>query len=93
MDSLGLGTHFEESKEVSHNLLGPCQQDERNDGGESTPNNEWPSLPPGRTTSVALDADIRLDQCTRQRAGDPYEGEERLANAQAEQIWLSRGQS
>lgn len=84
MHSLGLGTDFEYGKEVSHNLLGPCQQNERYNCGDGTSNDEWSSLSPGRATSIALDADIRLDQRTRQWAGNPDEGEERLANTQAE---------
>ena len=84
MDSLGLGTNFEDGKEVAHNLLGPCQQNERDDCCDSTSNDEGSSLSPGRATSIALDADIRLDQCTGQRTGNPDEGEERLADTQAE---------
>ena len=91
MDGLGLGTDFEDGKEVSHNLLGPCQQDERHDRCDGTSNDEWSSLSPWRPTPVALDTDVRLDQCTRQWAGNPDEGEERLTNTQTEQIWLSIG--
>jgi hypothetical protein len=65
VDSLGLGTDFEDGKEVPHNLLGPCQQNKRYDCRDGTSNDEWPSLSPRRATSIALDADIGLDQCTR----------------------------
>lgn len=84
VDSLGLGTDFEDGKEVSHNFLGPGQQNKRYYGCDGTSDDERSSLSPGRATPVALDADIRLNQCTRQRAGDPDKGEERLANTQAE---------
>jgi hypothetical protein len=77
---LGFGVDFEETEEVSHNLLGPCQQNERYYGRKSTSHDEGASLPPRRAASITLDSDIRLDQCTRQRAGDPDEGEERLAD-------------
>jgi hypothetical protein len=84
VNSLRLGADFEHGKEVSHNLFGPCQQNERYDGCNGTSDDEWPSLSPRGATSIALDADIRLDQCTRERAGNPNKGEERLANTQAE---------
>jgi len=84
VDSLRLGTDFEDGKEVPHDLLGPRQQNKRYDCCDGTSNDEGPSLSPGRAASIALDADIRLDQCTRQWTGDPDKGEERLADTQAE---------
>ena len=62
MDRLGLCADFEEGKEVSHNLLGPSQQHKGDDGCQSTSNDKGPSLSPFGTTSVTLDANVRLHQ-------------------------------
>lgn len=80
VNSLGLGTDFEDGKEVPYNLLSPCQQNKRYDCRDSASDDKWSSFSPRRATPIALDANIRLDQCTRQWAGDPDKGEQRLAD-------------
>lgn len=62
MDRLRLCAYLEEGKEVLHNLLGPCQQHEGDDGCQSTRDDKGPPLSPLGTTSVALDANVRLYQ-------------------------------